>query len=78
MSRTTTLTAFAFATFVLLMAPSCGGGCCGPDGGGDPPGDQAPEFLLEDMNTTSASYQQLLSPRAYVGHVSAWYFGQAT
>ncbi len=63
-----------------LLAPGCGSGCC--DGGGavgdGPPAALAPTFLLADVNTTSPSYQQLLSPRARLGSISAWYFGAAT
>ncbi len=65
--------------FMLVLAPGCGGGgCCGPGTTGGDPVEQAPAFLLEDVNATSASYGDLVSPRAYLGRVSAWYFGQAT
>ena len=37
-----------------------------------------PNFALEDKNATSLSYQQKVSPRDYLGQVSAWYFGHAT
>lgn len=51
---------------------------CGDD---DPaaPGSQAmPDFLLVDVNPASATYSEQVSPRDYLGVVSAWYFGQAT
>jgi hypothetical protein len=41
-------------------------------------GAQAPDFSLPDMNATSQSYQQTVSPRDYLQRVSAWYFGHAT
>ena len=54
------------------------------DGGGlsdtDPPseGDQmqmVPDFALVDVNATSPTYGQVVSPRDSLGHVTAWYFG---
>jgi hypothetical protein len=39
---------------------------------------EAPDFSLMDVNATSASYQQQVSPRDYLQQVSAWYFGHAT
>jgi hypothetical protein len=38
----------------------------------------APDFHLLDVNTASKSYGQSVSPRDYLGQVSAWYFGHAT
>jgi hypothetical protein len=43
--------------------------------------DQQPpvaDFTLADVNTSSASYTQPVSPRDYLQQVSAWYFGHAT
>ena len=37
-----------------------------------------PDFHLQDVNTTSASFDQAVSPRDYLQEVSAWYFGHAT
>lgn len=65
----------------VLIAPGCGSGCCDdpvPGGGGGLPPEMAPTFLLEDVNDTSGTYEQLLSPRTRLGAVSAWYFGSAT
>jgi hypothetical protein len=64
----------------LLVAAACGGGS---DGGGDPnpgipAGTPAPDFSLEDVNPSSATYQTDVSPRQKLGQVSAWYFGHAT
>ncbi len=70
----------ALAVLSLFWLPACGGsGCCdGAIGPGDPPIEQAPTFLLEDVNASSATFTQLVSPRAFLGGISAWYFGQAT
>ncbi len=38
----------------------------------------APDFQLEDTNTTSPTYGQLVSPRDYTGRISGWYFGFGT
>jgi hypothetical protein len=53
------------------------GACVGPAGEGPVEG-PVPDFALEDVNAISPSFGQLVSPRDYVGHVSAWYFGHAT
>ena len=37
-----------------------------------------PDFALPDVNANSARFQQSVSPRDYVGQVSAWYFGNST
>ena len=39
---------------------------------------QAPDFQLEDVNQTSLSYNLMVSPRDFLGAISAWYFGSAT
>ncbi len=36
-----------------------------------------PEFDLVDENPASPSYLETVSPRDYIGQVSAWYFGNA-
>ena len=36
------------------------------------------DFALEDVNPNSGTYGQQVSPRDYLGQVSAWYFGHAT
>ena len=36
-----------------------------------------PDFSLIDMNSTSPTYQQPVSPRDYLGHVTGWYLGAA-
>ena len=36
------------------------------------------DFSLPDVNSTSATFGQDVSPSDYLGQVSAWYFGHAT
>lgn len=53
---------------------------CGDDGPsrpllGDTP---APDFAVRDVNPNSPRNGELVSPRDYIGEVSAWYFGHAT
>jgi len=38
----------------------------------------APDFSLIDVNPNSVTHGQAVSPRQYLGKVSAWYFGHAT
>ena len=45
------------------------------DGAGAEP---APDFALVDVNPTSTTHNQTVSPRDYVQQVSAWYFGHST
>ncbi len=37
-----------------------------------------PDFGLEDLNTTSSTYLQIVSPRDHMQKVSGWYFMHAT
>jgi hypothetical protein len=37
-----------------------------------------PEFSLPDVNETSPTFGQNVSPSDYLGEVSAWYFGHAS
>lgn len=58
----------------------------GSDAAADAPSDApsdvlaqiAPDFSLLDENPASATHAQLVSPRDYLGQVSAWYFGHST
>ncbi len=50
--------------FGLLAGPSIGDGA-----------EIVPDFALLDVNPTSTTYDQMVSPRDYLGQVSAWYFG---
>jgi len=36
-----------------------------------------PDFAIQDVNSTSATYQQNVSPRQLQDNVSGWYFGSA-
>ncbi len=44
----------------------------------DAPATIVPDFALTDENPASSTYQKSVSPRDYLGQVSAWYFGHAT
>lgn len=37
-----------------------------------------PDFSLTDVNPNSATYNQTVSPRQYLGKITAWYFGHST
>jgi hypothetical protein len=55
------------------------GGMAGTGGqGGSMPPTIAPDFGIADVNPNSATSGQTISPRDYVGKVSAWYFGHST
>ena len=43
-------------------------------GGADP----VPDFALEDVNPSSASFGDSVGPADYRGSVTAWYFGRST
>lgn len=68
------------ASIVLLVAlalTACGGSSSSPPSTIDP-GEMAPDFALEDANPNSPTATEDVSPRDYVGKVSAYYFGHAT
>lgn len=51
----------------------------------EPAGDQQvlsdetlPDFSVVDVNVGSLRYEEAVSPRYYLGRISAWYFGSAT
>jgi hypothetical protein len=59
----------------LLLAPllaACSSGSSGPLAT-----EPVQDFALQDVNPTSATYQADVSPRQYVGQISAYYFGSA-
>ncbi len=70
----------AIAIFALLFAFGCGDdeSPVGANGNGIPTGNQAPDFALADVNSSSATNGEMVSPRDYEGKVSAWYFGRST
>ena len=69
-------TALPFA-FALLLA-ACGGSSSTLPSGNVDVGLVAPDFLLEDVNAASPTTAEDVSPRDYLGKVSAYYFGHAT
>lgn len=55
----------------------------GPDGAaypgeGEVATSQVADFHLLDVNETSSTFGQRISPRDYLGQVTGWYFGHAT
>jgi hypothetical protein len=58
-------------TFALLLGLGCSGG------GSDPAPQWAADFLLEDVNDTSTTFAQNVSPRDHLNFVSVWYLMDA-
>ena len=44
----------------------------------EPGDDVLPDFSLGDVNPNSSRYQEIVSPRDYLGEISVWYFGHST
>jgi hypothetical protein len=66
--------AFPLAALLVVLA-----GCGGDDISGPGTGQvAAPDFHLADVNTASATHGVQISPRRYLGEISAYYFGHAT
>jgi hypothetical protein len=65
---------------LALLLSACGGSDSPPTSTGPPPevGEVMPDFALLDVNPGSPRSGQVVSPRDYLGQVSAWYFGHAT
>ncbi|MHC4932420.1 MAG: hypothetical protein ACYTGV_09555 [Planctomycetota bacterium] len=59
--------------FGLIVA-----GCNGSTSNGNGQQDPVPDFALMDVNPTSTTFNQAVSPRDYSGQVTGWYFGSAT
>jgi len=57
---------------VLLGFPAC------KDDPVTPPSGLMQDFSLLDVNSNSFSHDANVSPRQFVGQISAWYFGHAT
>lgn len=51
---------------------------CKDDDPVTPGPEPAPAFTLKDVNPTSVTFDQDVSPRDHLEKVSAWYFGHAT
>jgi hypothetical protein len=58
---------------VLLVVLAAGAGCGEPT-----PDELLSDFALADVNPASPTFDTEVSPRDFVGKVSAWYFGHAT
>ena len=67
----------AFPTlFILaLVAAGCNGSSTPP---ADGPQGAVPNFALMDVNPTSTTFNQAVSPRDYTSRTTGWYFGSAT
>lgn len=61
-------------TLLLLMSL----GACKSDSPTAVTTDPMPDFSLLDVNSTSPTYDQQVSPRDNLSHISAWYFGEST
>ena len=81
------LTLGLLASCVPVTAPGSADDGTVTDSGGDnapstqPPPASAealPDFKVIDVNAASPRFGQAVSPRDYLGEVSAWYFGQST
>jgi hypothetical protein len=46
--------------------------------GAEGEGELVADFSLTDVNPNSATYNEPVSPRDYLGQLSAWYFGHGT
>ncbi|MBI5837517.1 MAG: hypothetical protein HZB25_09755 [Candidatus Eisenbacteria bacterium] len=57
---------------LALFAAGCGDDVTAPSP------DPVPSFSLTDVNPASPTHNQAVTPRQYLGKVSAWYFGHAT
>jgi hypothetical protein len=64
-----------FLALVAFLAPGCKDDSESPQ---VPANEPVPDFALNDANTNSATYGQVVSPRQQQGKISAWYFGAAT
>lgn len=60
------------------LADASDGASDAADGADAFPGPVVPDFKLVDENPNSPHYKQNVSPRDYLGQVSAWYFGHST
>jgi hypothetical protein len=63
---------------ILILSATLVAGGCKDDNNVSPLTGLAPDFALKDLNPNSATHDSTISPRDYLGNVSAWYFGHAT
>jgi hypothetical protein len=73
-NRSLRSSARAAVVAALFLALGCGDDPVKPP----PQGNVMPDFSLQDVNPNSATTGQQISPRQFVGQISAWYFGHAT
>ena len=66
--------AAALLSVAVLTACTWNDDTAGPVAGAN----AVPDFGLLDVNPTSPRADGIVSPRDYLGSVSAWYFGHAT
>jgi hypothetical protein len=59
---------------VASLAAGLALAACGPAA----PVGPVPDFALPDVNAASPSFQKDVSPRDFLGKVSAWYFGHSS
>lgn len=69
---------FAVCRMAPLLALALLATACDKDDPAVPTQQVMPDFTLLDVNPTSATAAQPISPRDYLQKVSAWYFGHAT
>ncbi len=75
---------FYLGAALALGAVGCGASEVDPtpsgsvDAGGTQTTDQLPDFALVDMNDTSATSGDAVSPRDFLQKVSGWYFTHAS
>ena len=70
--------AAAMLCFSAVLALAVG--ACGDDDddtNNPPPEGVVPDFALRDVNPASTTHDEDVSPRDYLGGVSAYYFGDA-
>jgi hypothetical protein len=63
------------APWIVLLGACSSGGTTPPPGTGP---QVVPEFLLVDVNPTSTTNGDDVSPRDSLGLITAWYFASAT
>jgi hypothetical protein len=66
------------AGLLAALALAALAAACGGDDPARPGSQPVPDFRLVDVNPFSATAGQPVSPRDYLGVLSAWYFGHAT
>jgi len=68
----------ALVLFGFMLAGLLVGGCSDDDPTAPATTNPMPDFTMVDVNATSATFDQGVSPRDYLQKTSAWYFGHST